>query len=153
MVQESTAEIFVPAGATLGEGPAWDAAAGCLAWVDILEQRVHLTEPDGSARASFEFDSHIGAVLPGAPEYLVVRRDGFATLDPATGAVKELLSVLGDRPDMRFNDAKAGPGGRVFAGTMRYDEGRDEARLFRLDPGPVATVVHGPVSLSNGLGW
>jgi sugar lactone lactonase YvrE len=154
MVQESTAEIFVPAGATLGEGPAWDAAAGCLAWVDILEQRVHLTEPDGSARASFEFDSHIGAVLPGAPEYLVVRRDGFATLDPATGAVKPLLNVLDDRPDLRFNDAKAGPGGRVFAGTMSYHEGRrDEGRLFRLDPGPVATVVHGPVSLSNGLGW
>src|SRR5688500_11014358 len=122
MVHESTAEIFVPAGATLGEGPAWDAAAGCLAWVDILGRRVHLTGADGTALASFEFDRHVGAVLPGTPEYLVVRRDGFATLDPVTGAVTPLLTVLGDRPDLRFNDAKAGPGGRVLAGTMSYDE-------------------------------
>jgi sugar lactone lactonase YvrE len=154
MVHESTAEILVPAGATLGEGPSWDAAAGCLAWVDILGRLVHLTEPGGTTRATFELDRHVGAVLPGSPAYLLVRRDGFATLDPATGTVTPLLSVLGDRPEMRFNDAKAGPGGRVFAGTMSYDESPGKlAELLRLDPGPAATRVHGPVSLSNGLGW
>ena len=154
MVHELTAEVLVPAGATLGEGPAWDTAAGCLAWVDILGQRVHLTEADGTTRASFELDRHVGAVLPGSPEYLVVRRDGFATLDPVTGAVTPLLTVLADRPDLRFNDAKAGPGGRVFAGTMSYDESATgQGELLRLDPGPVATRVHGPVSLSNGIGW
>lgn len=154
MVRESTAEIFVVAGATLGEGPAWDTAAGCLAWVDILGQRVHLTEADGTARASFEVDRHVGAILPGRPAYLLVQRDGFATLDPVSGAVKPLLTVLTDRPDLRFNDAKAGPGGRVFAGTMSYDDSsRDEGELLRLDPGPSATRVHGPVSLSNGIGW
>jgi len=154
MVHESTAEVLVPAGAALGEGPAWDTAAGCLAWVDILGQRIYLTEADGTARASFELDRHVGAVLPGAPEYLVVRRDGFATLDPLTGAVTPLLTVLVDRPDLRFNDAKAGPGGRVFAGTMSYESSaRGQGELLRLDPGPVATRVHGPVSLSNGIGW
>jgi sugar lactone lactonase YvrE len=154
MVHESTAEIFVPAGATLGEGPSWDAAAGCLAWVDILGPSVHLTEPDGSTRATYRLDRHVGAVLPGSPGYLLARRDGFATLDPATGTVTPLLSVLGDRPELRFNDAKAGPDGRVFAGTMPYDESLGKVgELLRLDPGPVATRVHGPVSLSNGLGW
>lgn len=154
MVHESTAEIFVPAGATLGEGPSWDAAAGCLTWVDILGQRVHLTEPDGTTRRTFELDRHVGAALPGSPHYLLVRRDGFAMLDPATGTVTPLLSVLGDRPELRFNDAKAGPGGRVFAGTMSYDDSlRKLGELLRLDPGPATTRVHGPVSLSNGLGW
>jgi sugar lactone lactonase YvrE len=115
---------------------------------------VQLTVADGGALDSFELDHHVVAILPGAPAYLVVQRDGFATLDPASGAVKPLLTVLRDRPDLRFNDAKAGPDGRVFAGTMAYDESlREGGELLRLDPGPSVTRVHGPVSLSNGIGW
>lgn len=154
VLRESTAEIFVTAGADLAEGPAWNAAAGCLAWVDILGRKVHLTEPDGAARAEFTFDRHVGAALPADDgTYLVVVRDGFVRLDPASGSVTPLLGVLTDRPGLRFNDAKTDPGGRAFAGTMPYDDARGEGALFRLDPGPLATRVLGPTSLSNGLGW
>jgi sugar lactone lactonase YvrE len=155
MVQESTAEILVPAGAELGEGPAWDTAADCLVWVDILGKRVHLTAADGTTRAGYTLDRHVGAALPMAGGgYLIVRRDGFATLDAATGTVTPLLAVLDDRPDLRFNDAKADPRGRAFAGTMSYD-GSSSGRgaLFRLDPGPAAATVFEPTSISNGLGW
>ncbi len=152
MVRESKAEIFVQAGADLAEGPAWNQSAGCLVWVDILGRKVHLTEADGGARASFPFDRHVGAALPAADgTYLVVLRDGFVTLDPATGAVTPVLDVLTDRPGLRFNDAKADPRGRAFAGTMPYSDGT--GALYRLDPGPAATEVFGPTRLSNGLGW
>jgi sugar lactone lactonase YvrE len=154
VVHESTAEIFLTAGADLAEGPAWNASAGCLVWVDILGQQVHLTEADGSPRASFSFDRHVGAALPSSDgTYLVVLRDGFVTLDPSTGAVTPLLEVLGDRPDLRFNDAKVDPRGRAFAGTMPYESVPEQGALFRLDPGPSVTRVFGPTSLSNGLGW
>jgi sugar lactone lactonase YvrE len=155
VVRESTAEIFLRAGADLAEGPAWNRSADCLVWVDILGKRVHLTEADGSERASYAFDRHVGAALPAADgTYLVVLRDGFVTLDPASGAVTPVLDVLTDRPDLRFNDAKADPRGRAFAGTMPYTDGiTGQGALFRLDAGPSATRVHGPTSLSNGLGW
>jgi sugar lactone lactonase YvrE len=152
VVRESTAELFVAAGADLAEGPAWNQSAGCLVWVDILGCKVHLTEADGSARATFSFDRHVGAALPAADgTYLVVLRDGFVTLDPAGGAVTPLLDVLTDRPDLRFNDAKADPRGRAFAGTMPYESGT--GALYRLDAGPTAAQVFGPTELSNGLGW
>jgi sugar lactone lactonase YvrE len=149
-----TADVIDPAGAVLGEGPAWDSDAGCLVWVDILGRRVHLTEPDGGRRRSYELDRHVGAVLPAAAGgWLLARRDGFARLDP-DGSVRPLLDVLTDRPDLRFNDAKCDPRGRAFAGTMPYDDSvRLQGHLFRLDPGPTATPVYGPTSLSNGLGW
>jgi sugar lactone lactonase YvrE len=155
VVHESTAEILVPAGAALGEGPAWNAAGGYLSWVDILGKTVHLTTGDGTALSSFTFDRHVGAVLPAADgTFLVVLRDGFAILDSVTGARRHLLSVLDDEPGLRFNDAKADPRGRAFAGTMAYDTSRTGlGTLLRLDPGPVATPVYGPTSLSNGLGW
>jgi sugar lactone lactonase YvrE len=152
VVRESTAEIFIAAGADLAEGPAWNRSAGCLVWVDILGKKVHLAEPDGSPRATYTFDRHVGAALPAADgTYLVVLRDGFVTLDPVSGTVTPLLDVLTDRPDLRFNDAKADPRGRAFAGTMPYESG--SGALYRLDPGPSAALVHGPTQLSNGMGW
>jgi sugar lactone lactonase YvrE len=150
-----TAELFVAAGATLAEGPSWDAAAGCLLWVDILAAQVHLTNLDGTTRAMHQFDRHVGAALPidGGGGQLVVRRDGFALLG-VDGSVTPLLDVLTDRPDLRFNDAKCDPRGRAVAGTMAYDESsRGRGELLLLAPGPKAVRIYGPTSLSNGLGW
>jgi sugar lactone lactonase YvrE len=146
-------DLIDPAGASLGEGPAWDAAADGLVWVDILGQKVHLTEADGTRRATHGLDRHVGAALPAeGGGYLVVRRDGFARLGD-DGSVTPLLDVLTD-DDLRFNDAKCDPRGRAFAGTLCYTDGvRGRAELFRLDAGPKATPVHGPVSLANGMGW
>lgn len=149
-----TAELLDPAGATLGEGPAWDCVADCLAWVDILERRVHLTDADGRRRASHEFDRHIGAVLPAEDGgYLLVQRDRMVRFTP--DKTEPYLDIIPpDRPDLRFNDSKCDPHGRAFAGTMSYQDGaRGQGTLYRLDPGPTATPVVRPVSLSNGLGW
>jgi sugar lactone lactonase YvrE len=155
VVHESTADILVPAGAALGEGPAWNEAGGYLSWVDILGMTLHLTGADGTALASFRFDRHVGAALPAVGgTFLVVLRDGFTTLDPATDTRTHLLDVLADEPDIRFNDAKADPRGRAFAGTMSYEESSTgRGALLRLDPGPSVTPVYGPTSLSNGMGW
>ncbi|WP_203901085.1 SMP-30/gluconolactonase/LRE family protein [Virgisporangium aliadipatigenens] len=153
MPRRLAVELIDPAGSSLGEGPAWDAAADCLVWVDILGQKVHLSEADGTRRATKEFDRHVGAALPAEDGgYLVVRRDGFARWH-ANDEITPLLDVLTDG-SLRFNDAKCDPAGRAFAGTLCYTDGvRGRGELFRLDAGPKATPVRGPVSLANGLGW
>jgi sugar lactone lactonase YvrE len=148
------AELVDPTPAELGEGPVWDAAGGRLIWVDILAGLVHFADPAGRVERTAEIGCHVGAALPAEDgSVLLAVRGGFAVL-AADGTVTPLLDVLGDRPDLRFNDAKCDPRGRAFAGTMTYDESlRGQAALYRLDDGPVATPVAGGVSLSNGLGW
>jgi sugar lactone lactonase YvrE len=155
MVRELTAELLDPARAQVGEGPSWDAEQGCLVWVDITAGLVHRSEADGALRATVDVGRHVGAALP-APggALLLAVREGFAVLD-ATGAYHPLLDVYGDRPDLRFNDAKCDPAGRAFAGSMAYawQQAIGAAALLRLDPGPQASTAISPVTLGNGLGW
>jgi sugar lactone lactonase YvrE len=153
MTRTISAELVDDAGARLGEGPAYDARRDRLIWVDILGKRVHLCDRSGRRLASHDVGRHVGAALPAADgTVLLAAREGFATLDP-DGTVRPLLDVLGDRPELRFNDGKCDPAGRAFAGTMAYDSTPGVASLYRLDPGPAATPVVDGLSISNGLGW
>lgn len=76
-------EVAVRAGATLGEGPAWDPVSGRLIWLDILGARVHTYDPSTGRRTVRTTDQHIGAAKPRAGGGLVLNlRDGVGLLDP-----------------------------------------------------------------------
>ena len=54
---------------------------------------------------------------------------------------------------LRMNDAKPGPDGAFWAGTMAYDKTQGVARLLRLGTDlTVTTVVH-DLTIPNGLDW
>jgi sugar lactone lactonase YvrE len=152
-VRRLTAELIDPAGARLGEGPTWDAAANELVWVDILSGLVVRTAEDGTRLAVLDVGVHVGAALPAeSGGWLLAVTDGFRFLS-VDGTCDPLLSVHPDRPELRFNDAKCDPVGRCLAGTMRYDQRPGDGSLYRLDPGPAATVLLARQGLCNGLGW
>lgn len=140
------------AAAQVGEGPAWDASLGELAWVDITAGLVHFSGTDGSRR-SIDVGTHVGAVLPAAGGgWLLAVQRGLARLAPS-GTVTDVVDLHSERPDLRCNDAKCDPLGRAFVGTMAYDERPGEASLYRVDPGLRATPVLDGLTLANGLGW
>src|ERR1700730_4844318 len=86
------APLPVP-GASLGEGPCWDAASGSLYWVDIEVGRVPRLGGEGAFRGG-EVGQAVGAVVVRSSGGLVLAaRDGFLTLDPETGAVAPLVIV------------------------------------------------------------
>ena len=146
-------EVAVEQRSLLGEGPTWDRNHDALVWVDILEGLVHLWPTSGLPR-TFGVDTHVGAALPAlGGGWLLAVQDGFAEMSE-DGAVRPLLSVHGGRrKELRFNDGKADPAGRAWAGTMSYAEQPGQGSLYRLDPGPTATPMIDGVGVSNGLGW
>lgn len=138
-----------PAG--LGEGPAWDGAR--LLWVDVFAGLVHAADESGTRKHTWRVGRHVSAALPGCgDEVLLVAREGFALLS-GDGSVTPVLDVLGDVSDLRFNDAKCDPVGRALAGTMAYDSRPGAGSLYRLDNGPVATVMLPDRTVSNGMAW
>src|SRR6266567_4421927 len=136
---------------TLGEGPTWDVGTGSLVWVDILGSAVHRFHPGPGTDEVIEVPQHVGAAKPRTNGGLVLNlRDGIGLLDP--GSEPRWL-VYWARDGVRGNDAAVDPAGRLWAGTMRYDQATGGGFLARVDPGGRARVVLPAVTISNGIGW
>jgi len=138
--------------ARLGEGPSWDAEAGVLWWVDIHNHRVHRFDPAAGEDTVYEVGETVGCAHPAADGRVVLGlRRGVALLDPSTGAVEPLATLLPARPGLRLNDGKCDARGRLWVGSMSKEEGG--AALFRVDPDGGVHEAAGGLTLSNGLGW
>ncbi|HEY1573432.1 MAG TPA: SMP-30/gluconolactonase/LRE family protein [Pseudonocardiaceae bacterium] len=144
-------EIALRGEPALGEGPTWDVADGSLVWVDIMGASVHRFRPSSGTDEATEVRQHVGAAKPRVGGGLVLNlRDGIGLLEPG-GDLRWL--VYWAREGRRGNDAAVDPAGRLWAGTMRYDQATDGGFLARVEPTGRATVVLPAVSISNGIGW
>ncbi|NUT96177.1 MAG: SMP-30/gluconolactonase/LRE family protein [Saccharothrix sp.] len=143
-------DVAVRAEAELGEGPTWDHGSGTLLWVDVLRSQVHRYSPHRDEDAVLDVPQHVGAAKPRTRGGLVLNlRDGIALVDP--DGTKTWL-VYWAREGYRGNDAAVDPAGRLWAGTMRYDEDPG-GWLVRVEPSGDAKVVVDNVRVSNGIGW
>jgi len=153
-VDSVQAELLVDARASLGEGPVWDDREGCLWWVDIYGDAVHRTDPASGHDEVVPIGRMPGAVgLRESGGLVAAVRDGFGTLDPATGRFALVAPVDADDPTMRMNDGKVDPAGRFWAGTTDMDHRPGLGTLYRLDPDLGVTPMLRQVTISNGLDW
>ena len=152
-------DVVVPAGAELGERPVWDAAGGCLIWVDIHAGRLHRHRPGAGDDVLAELAGPAGTVAVGAAApragggYVLAAADGFRFLRPDGSPESGPVRQPGMTGDVRFNDAACDPAGRLWAGTVAHDIRPGAGALYRLDPDGTVTTVLSGVTESNGLGW
>jgi sugar lactone lactonase YvrE len=145
-------ELAVREYAELGEGPTWDADAGRLIWVDILQSRVHTYDPADGRRTVMVTEQHVGAAKPRAGGGLVVNlRDGVGLYGPDGRDFRWLHHD--PVPGRRANDAAVASDGSLWAGTMRYDEAAGGGTLTRITGDGTTQVVLDDVAVSNGTGW
>jgi sugar lactone lactonase YvrE len=171
--QDRRVEVFDERVCRLGEGPHYDERTNRVVWVDILGEKLLWRSLDPRAAAGagqvaqgeLPVDGHVGAAVPRRNGGLVLcLPDGPVLLEPdgtlrLLGTYAQADAAAGrpraaDAPRTRSNDAKADPYGRLWLGTLAYDETPRAAALYRLDPGAAAPVrVVDDVTISNGLGW
>jgi sugar lactone lactonase YvrE len=149
----------------LGEGPYWDDKTGRAAWVDILGRTVRWREPATAVSGEIPVGADVGAAVPRLAGGLVLCLPAGPALLDEDGWIQPLggyadadadadAGVVPAELPLRSNDAKADPAGRLWLGTMAYDETPGAGALYRLDPdGLRPTRVLGDVTISNGLGW
>ena len=137
------AEMLYDDRAALGEGPVWDERTQRLYWVDITGRAIHYAEPASGKRETMAMPSYAGAVAltESGRRLLCVLQDGFYFVHPDTKEVGRIGDPVLHSGQMRFNDAKCDPAGRLLAGTLSLIEGKlslskgeGEASLYRLDP-------------------
>ncbi len=144
----------IEAGCLLGESPLWMAGdPGTLLWVDCEQATLHWRRGAVRSRATVAVDDPLVAVCSRSDGGLVVLggRTVYALDHPR--AVPVAVAELPDNPPgVRFNDAKPGPHGRLWAGTvLRGSPGAGSLWSYRPDEGLVrhwTGITHG-----NGIGW
>jgi sugar lactone lactonase YvrE len=144
----------IAAGCLLGESPLWLAGGpGTLLWVDCDRGDLHWRRGVAQSRAALAVAEPLVAVCARSDGGLVVLggRTVYALDHPRAAAVA--VAELPDEPaGVRFNDAKPGPGGRLWAGTvLRGTPGGGALWSYRPDEGLVrhwTGITHG-----NGIGW
>lgn len=150
------AEPILECKASLGEGALWDRRSGHFYWVDILERKVHVFDPRSGENKTHEVGEMVGTVVVRASGGLLLALvSGMATLDLESGSVEYVLKVEHEREDLRFNDGKCDPAGRLWVGTMALDpaDGPEAASLFVVEPNLEIRKVLGGVTVSNGIVW
>ncbi|HEX6014706.1 MAG TPA: SMP-30/gluconolactonase/LRE family protein [Geminicoccaceae bacterium] len=156
-------EIALDARNGVGEGPFWDELEQALWWVDIVGKTVLRWIPRTGAQQRWALpDFPSAVVLRRGGGALVAMRDGLYFLDPAIGRLELFCRPEADRPDNRSNEAKCGPTGDFWLGTMQNNLHADgSARemtgstgaLYRVCPDGSFTREVDGVGLANTLAW
>lgn len=149
----SNVELFYQIDAIIGEGAYWDWRSKELLMVDILSGRVIKFSPQGDLIKEFQLENHVGAVIgiENSNDYLLVEQRGLSVMKP-TGARDHLLTLIPDDV-RRFNDAKADPTGRLWAGVMGYQENHGDGALYSYQYGGLMHQMIDDLSVANGLDW
>ena len=147
-------ECVWPLGATIGEGPVWDARHNILWFVDIRRGSLHRWNPSDARGTSFMVGGLPSFVLPSTDDALLIG-NGDALLQ-WRGGEERVLARIATRPRERLNDATVDPLGRVWFGSM--DDGEIErsgvVRLFAdgrvHEVGGNAIITNGPAISIDG---
>jgi sugar lactone lactonase YvrE len=146
----------------LGESPFWHPKERLLYWVDIPARQIRRADPARGMVQSWAMPMEPGCIAPVEGGGLVVAlRDGVYRAADWGEPLKLIAQVDHDVKTTRFNDGKADPQGRFWAGTLYEPRDARKARLYCIDlrkangdsSQPVIQVKADDAVIANGLAW
>jgi sugar lactone lactonase YvrE len=145
----------------LGESPFWHPDEQMLYWVDIAARQIHRGNVFMGTHESWAMPSEPGCIAPAktqgrASGLVIALRDGIYRARQWGGVLELLAPALHDPATARFNDGKADPLGRFWAGTIYEPRDAARAQLFSLDgksDSPALELKAGNATTANGLAW
>ena len=153
-------QTVVAAPNELGESPFWHPDEQRLYWVDIAARQIHRFQADTGVAEHWAMPSEPGCIAPlqSPPGGLVIAlRDGIYCAAHWGGPLQQLAPALHDAANFRFNDGKADPLGRFWAGTVNERRDAAPAQLYCLTPttrsAPLLQPRLGGATVANGLAW
>jgi sugar lactone lactonase YvrE len=154
-------QVVTPDADQLGESPFWHPQEQCLYWVDIDGRRVRRLRPGVGDVENWDLPQQPGCVAPAAAGgFVLALRDGIYRARSWGGPLVALVR-FNHGATTRFNDGKADPSGRFWAGTIYEPRDAYRADLYSFDCRPangqggkplVQLKAHNAIT-SNGLAW
>jgi sugar lactone lactonase YvrE len=146
----------------LGESPFWHPEEKRLYWVDIPARQLQRCDVATGTVEHWAMPSEPGCIAPArtqdqASGLIIAMRSGIYRARQWGGELQRLSAAPYDPATTRFNDGKADPFGRFWAGTMYEPRDKPAAQLFSMDgsagAAPVLEVKAGDATIANGLAW
>lgn len=146
----------------LGESPFWHPQERRLYWVDIPAMQLRRSDGAGGAVESWGMPSEPGCIAPAASGGLALAlRDGVYRARSWGGPLTLIARFNHDIRTTRFNDGKADPMGRMWAGTLYEPKDARKAQLYSIDCRPDNGNEGKPLIelkalnavTANGLAW
>ena len=154
-------DVAVESPDALGESPFWHPDEQRLYWVDIAGRRVRRLHPRSGALEAWDLPQEPGCMAPAAGGGLVLGlRDGIYRARRWGGALEAIVR-FDHAAHSRFNDGKADPMGRFWAGTLYEPKDARKAELHCLDcrpdngeqGEPLVQLMAGNAYTANGLAF
>lgn len=147
----------------LGESPFWHPQEQLLYWVDIAARRILRANLVTGALQRWAMPSEPGCIAPATDNgdgggLVIALRDGIYRAPIWGGELRRLAQAEHDTATTRFNDGRADPLGRFWAGTIYEPRDRALAALYSLDcraggAAPRLQRQAGDAHTANGLAW
>ena len=146
----------------IGESPFWHPQERLLYWVDIAARQIRRADPASGELESWAMPAEPGCIAPARAGGLVVAlRDGVYRAGSWGGPLACVVRFDHDPATTRFNDGKANPVGRFWAGTMYEPRDARRAALYSIDlresngngGKPLLQVQARDAVVANGLAW
>ncbi|WP_298422685.1 SMP-30/gluconolactonase/LRE family protein [uncultured Kordia sp.] len=140
--------------AALGEGAIWNHETNELFWIDIEGKSLNMLNPKTKQNRSFSTASQIGTVVPkNKDEALIALVDGIYTMNLNTGQTTVFADMKEALTGCRLNDGKCDPAGRLWVGSMNWQQEKGKAKLFTIQNDAAVTTKIDSVTISNGIVW
>jgi len=153
MAADNFPKLVFYAQSTLLEGPSFSKDLNLILCVSIEQERLFLINPDEQTVKTFKTRGQVGfAVFDGNDHIIYAAYEGVFRLNISTGKETFLYHLISD-PQIRYNDGKWDPKGRLLLGTTGYKCFKEKQCALYSHDGKSAKVLVSGTSISNGIGF
>lgn len=149
-----SSELLFQAEATIGEGSIWHPGRETLFWVDIVGKTLYEYHPDKKECSSWTFDRMVSTVVPETDTTVIISlQNEIVRVDLNSGQTTSIAPIPDDNGNIRCNDGKCDPVGRLWVGTMNFEATKGAATLYCVTEDGTVTPKIRQVTISNGIVW
>lgn len=152
-IPEWDATLFVEMQNQLGEGAIYNHKTGAFWHIDIEGKQFFTTDIKTKEQKTFDVGQRIGTIVPNDQGQAVVAlQNGLYTHNLESGNQELIVNPLDTISNIRFNDGKCDPSGRLWVGSMGLDQKPYRASLYSVEK-DVAKQRLDSITISNGIVW
>ena len=152
--KDRSVQLIVDSQNLLGEGAFWNHKTQNFWWIDIEGKTLNILDPATRDVATIDVGERIGTVVPDHKgNAILALQTGIFKLDLATQSKTFIALPEPDVANIRLNDGKCDPSGRLWVGSMHLQQIQDAAALFQITADGEVTQRLDSITISNGIVW